>query len=153
SKYDPLGTTPQFSRYHPLGPAPSAATRSDYHEAARLLEEAASLDPDNLAIRLTLGWVYLDKLHDPHAADRHVAFVARRHPGDANARKLFGMASLQIGRPEQAVVEFRAASQLEPDDLWVKTSLAKSLARTGRYREAGKIYSDVLARDPSNADA
>src|SRR5579872_5270208 len=53
----------------------SATSPADYQEAAGLLKQAAALDPQNLDIQYTLGWVYLDRLHDPDLAYPHLAVV------------------------------------------------------------------------------
>jgi tetratricopeptide (TPR) repeat protein len=130
-----------------------ASSPQNYQEAAMLLEKSVALDPDNLEVRRTLGWVYLDKLHDPHKAYPHLAKAVKIWPDDVEARKLFGMACSQTGRPHQAVEEFRAASALKPDDLWIRAALARSLARVGKLSEAEAIYADVLHADPGNVDA
>jgi tetratricopeptide (TPR) repeat protein len=132
---------------------PLASSHDEYEEAARLFQQAVDLDPENMAIRLTLGWVYLDKLQNPLACYRQESVVARRHPNDVDARKLCGLAALQLGWPNRAVAEFRVAAEIQPDDLWIQVSLAKSLARTHHFQEADKIYQQVLAKDPSNPGA
>ena len=132
---------------------PPATPHDEYVEAARLFKQAVDLDPDNMAIRLTLGWVYLDKLQNPLACYRQESVVAKRHPNDVNAHKLCGLAALQLGWSNRAADEFRAAAGIQPDDLWIQVSLAKSLARTHHYHEADKIYQQVLAKDPANPGA
>ena len=130
-----------------------ASTRQDYLQAAGLLEQAVKLDPENLDDRETLGWVYLDRLNEPAKAYPHLKQLAEGRPNDVNARKLFGMACSQTGRPQGAVKEFRAALKLQPDDVWIRVSLARSLARSGSWNEAEAIYQAVLKNDPNNADA
>jgi Flp pilus assembly protein TadD len=131
----------------------TATTPEEYQAAADLLHEALTLDPNNLDVQFTLGWVYLDKLHDPQAAYRHLAVVVKWRGQDVNARKLFGMACSQTGRMDEAVEQFRKAAALDPTDLWIQANLARSLARSGHWVEADRIYTEILARDPSNADA
>src|SRR5437016_3605583 len=106
-----------------------AASRQDFQEVAKLLNQAARLDRKNLDVQFKLGWVYLDKLHDPHAAYPHLAKVVASRPDDANATKLFALACSQTGHPRTAVAQFRRASLLQPDDLWVRANLGRSLAR------------------------
>lgn len=130
-----------------------ASSPQDFQAAAALLEKAVQLDPKNLEARKTLGRVYLDRLHEPQKAYPHLAKLARNRPGDMDALKLFGLACSQTGRSHQAVEEFRAASRLKPDDLWIRANLARSLARTGNFSEAEAIYVGILKTDPTNADA
>ena len=131
----------------------AAASPQDYRDAAALLTKAVKLDPANLDARQTLGWVYLDRLHDPHAAYPYLKKVARSRPDDVNARKLFGLACNQTGHSHQAVAEFRAAARLQPDDLWIRAQLARSLARDGKWSEADTLYQSILKTDPKNTDA
>jgi tetratricopeptide (TPR) repeat protein len=131
----------------------AASSPQNYQEAAALLEKSVELDPGNPDVRQTLGWVYLDCLHEPHQAYPHLVRLVKLRPDDVDARKLLGMACLQTGRPQGAVEEFRAATKLEPDDPWVRASLARSLARTGKFSEAQAIYTEILKSDPANVDA
>jgi tetratricopeptide (TPR) repeat protein len=130
-----------------------AKTPDDYHRAADLLQSAVNSDPNNLDARLTLGWVYLDRLHDPRAAYPQLAIVAKWRSNDLNAIKLFALACSQTGREEKAVEEFRQAEKLAPQDFWVRANLARALARTGHWHEAETIYDDILKTDPANEDA
>jgi tetratricopeptide (TPR) repeat protein len=130
-----------------------ASSPQDFRAAAALLEKSVRLDPENLDVRQTLGWIYLNKLQEPQKAYPHLAKLAKNRPDDVTARKLFAMACSQTGRSHQAVEEFRAAAQLQPGDLWIRANLARSLARTGNYGEAETIYAETLKADPANADA
>jgi len=148
---------PQFESAELVKQAKAKMEASDspqtFQEAADILEEAVKRDPDNFDARLTLGWVYLDRLHEPDKAYRHLAKAAKLNPNDVNARKLCGLACSQTGRPRKAVREFSAAAQLEPNDLWIRAHLARSLARTGHLDEANQLYAEVLASEPTNTDA
>jgi tetratricopeptide (TPR) repeat protein len=130
-----------------------ATGRQDYEDAAALLKQAAKQDPTDYDVRLTLGWVYLDKLHEPDPAIVYLRDVVKHSPNDVNGRKLLGMAAMQTGRNELAVAQFRAALQLQPNDLWIKAQLGRSLAREGNYGGASKIFDEVLKADPNNPDA
>ncbi len=130
-----------------------AASPADYQRAADLLEKAVAVNPVDLDAQLTLGWVYLDKLHQPQAAYPHLRAVVKGRPEDANGRKLLGVACLQTGRTHEAVEQLREASRLQPDDLWVRANLARALARSGHRHEAWIIYEEVLKADPNNEQA
>ncbi len=131
----------------------SATSPDDYQRAAELLEKAVALDPMNMDTRLTLGWVYLDKLQRPHAAYPELEVVVKNRPDDVNARKLFALDCSETGRMRKAVAQFREAARLQPDDLWIKANLARSLARTGHWHEAEALYQEVLKVDPNNEEA
>jgi cytochrome c-type biogenesis protein CcmH/NrfG len=130
-----------------------ATSHQDYEDAAALLKQAAKQNPTDYDVRLTLGWVYLDRLQEPEPAVVYLRDVVKHSPNDVNGRKLLGMAAMQTGRNGLAVENFRAASQLQPNDLWIKANLGRSLARQGNYGGASKIFDEVLKSDPNNADA
>ena len=130
-----------------------AATPQEFQDAAGLCRRALAADPNNDDLRKTLGWVYLDKLHQPQNAYKQLQIVVAHRPNDVDARKLMGMACTQTGRTGEAVGNFRKASQLQPDDLWVQASYGRALARFGAWTAADRIYDQVLKKDPNNADA
>ncbi len=129
------------------------ATKSDYQAAADLLVKATKLDPANMDICLKLGWVYQDRLHDPQSAYPYLKMVVKRRPQDADGRKLLGLASSQTCRLREADTQFEQAASLQPNDLWIRANLARSLARLGEYKKAADLYADILSKDPNNADA
>lgn len=130
-----------------------ATSTADYLQAATLYEQAVKADPYDYEDRVTLGWIYLDKLHDPAAAYPYLDMVVQHRPDDLNARKLLGQACMDTGRNRKAVEQFRKASQLAPNDLWIKASLGRSLAREGNYGGASRLFDEVLRADPKNFDA
>jgi tetratricopeptide (TPR) repeat protein len=130
-----------------------ATSRQDYEDAANLLKQAAKANPNDYDVRMTLGWVYLDKLHEPETAYVYLNTVVKHSPNDVNARKLLGQACMQTGRNGKAVEQFRAAARLQPGDPWIQANLGRSLARVGDYGGANKIFDDVLKTDPNNVDA
>jgi tetratricopeptide (TPR) repeat protein len=130
-----------------------ASTPKDFADAAGLFNRALAADPNNDDLRQTLGWLYLDKLHQPQAAYKQLRIVVAHRPNDVNVQKLMGMACTQTGRPGEAVVHFKKASQLQPDDLWIRANYGRALARFGAWTAADQIYDEVLKKDPNNADA
>src|ERR1043165_6681725 len=130
-----------------------ARTHEDFVAAASYLERAAKLDPKNETVQQKLGWIYLEKLHDPFTAHAHLAAAIRLNPDDVDARKLMGMDCTQRGYSNGAVHEFREAARLKPDDLWIKANLGRALARVGKYQEANQLFDEVLAKDGTNIDA
>src|SRR5205085_1125647 len=76
-----------FMSNNPLREFPAETAHDQYEIAADSMEKSLAIDPENAALQLTLGWVYLDRLHEPQQAYPHLADAARWHPGDVNARK------------------------------------------------------------------
>lgn len=131
----------------------AARTPQDYEEVAILYKSAIKAEPDNYEMRVTVGWIYIEKLHRPDDAYPYLSDVVRHNPNDLNARKLLGMACMQTGRNGRAVEQFKAASQLQPNDLWIKAELGRSYARLGAYGRANEIFEDILKTDPNNSEA
>jgi Flp pilus assembly protein TadD len=131
----------------------TADSFEEYRQIAAQLEQAVDLNPKDFDSQRTLGWIYLDKLHDPHEAYPHLRIAAKGQPQNLDARKLLALASSQTGRTREAAREFEAASHLAPDDLWVRARLGREYAKLRRYDEAGVLYAEVLKADPANAEA
>src|SRR2546430_2277666 len=61
-----------------------ATSQKDFQEVAQLLEKIVAMDPHNFKNQRTLGWVYLDKLHDPKAAYPHLLIAVNVQPNDGD---------------------------------------------------------------------
>ena len=59
----------------------------------------------------------------------------------------------QSGRSEEAIGEFRAALELQPDYANARSNLGVLLAAKGEHDEALRLYREALATDPENAAA
>lgn len=57
------------------------------------------------------------------------------------------------GDLEQAEAKLRQAVELAPDDFRIRFQLASTLAAQGRIEDAGPVFAEVVARDPTNAAA
>jgi tetratricopeptide (TPR) repeat protein/opacity protein-like surface antigen len=130
-----------------------ATTPEDFKETAELYKNSAKLNGNNFDVQLTLGWIYMDKLHEPDSAYPHLVKAVKLRSDDVNARKLLGLSCTETGRRRQAINEFQQASILAPNDLWIRANLGRALARLGKYTEANETFNQVLASDPSNPDA
>jgi tetratricopeptide (TPR) repeat protein len=139
----------EADRYVRLGVA--STERRDFRQAAQFLQKAVRLDPENLALRRTLGWLLLEKTHDPVAAYPELKMVVHYHPSDLGASKLLLVACSETGRFRQAVAECRKVLAIEPNELWIRFNLGKSLARLGRVNEAELVYDSSLALNPQGA--
>ncbi len=125
----------------------------NFRVAAGQLEAALRTDPQNAAMRKTLGWLYLDKAGDPKQATGHLARVLASNPADLDTQKMFALACSGSGRLEQAVTVYRSILVKDPRDLWIRLNFARTLARLERYAQAKALYEEVLRVDPHNADA
>jgi len=136
-----------------LQAAIQANNRIALADAADQLETALQSDPENPAIRKTLGWVYLDKLHWPRKAYPHIKRLAQMHPEDADAQKLLALACSQTGRLHRAVAGFKKVLARDPQDTWMQFNEARTLARLDRRDEAEALYAQILKENPTNFSA
>ena len=71
----------------------------------------------------------------------------------ADALHQLGNALREAGRPEEALVQFRLALQLEPDAARIHHSLGLALDQLGRWLDAADAYRQALQRQPDYASA
>ena len=129
----------------------AASSPQDYQAAAAVLEKSVALDPHNPDTRQTLGWVYLDQLHEPVKAYPHLVRLVKMRPEDVGRPEIAGdgVLSRPAGR-EGPWSNFARHRSFQPDDLWIRANTGRALARTGRFSEADAIYADILKSDPNN---
>jgi protein O-mannosyl-transferase len=78
--------------------------------------------------------------------------VAKR-PDNPRARHNLGQALVTAGRPEEAVLEFRRAIELQPHHAFAHASLAQVLLTRGELADAEAHLRAALAADPRWVDA
>lgn len=101
----------------------------------------------------SLATVLVDGLNRPAEALPVLSEALRIYPHDATARYNFGLASLQLGRYEDARSAFEHALALTPTDLDARYMLGLALLRLERPREAAGHFEAVLAKEPDYRDA
>jgi hypothetical protein len=74
-------------------------------------------------------------------------------PTHYRPRLLLGEALLDTGRVDEAIVQFRTAVNLRPQEPTGYVKLGVILAETGRQDEARRYFLEALAVDPNNASA
>lgn len=87
-------------------------------EALSLLERALSLDPDDAAIRDSLGWALI-RSGNVHKGTELLEKAAEQTPLDAEVNYHLGVAYWNLGRHSEAIDQWNVAQGLkpEPDDL------------------------------------
>ncbi len=120
------------------------------HEAAyQRFRDAAELGGGAKA-HFNAGWV-AEVLHRPADAERH---YGRAYEADPSYRPgMFSYARLLVenDKAAEAAEVFRAFVEAHPDDLEVRNELVVALGDAGLYDEAEQQASEVLLRDPENA--
>jgi Tfp pilus assembly protein PilF len=121
--------------------------------AARALENALALDPNNAELLNDVGYLYADAGRElPRAlalTKRAVALV----PGEANFRDSLGWVYYKMGRYEEAEKELRRAVLLSPQSSELRCHLGVLYASWNRRSEARIELAKALMLDPSNSDA
>jgi hypothetical protein len=87
---------------------------------------------------------------DPVGLWREAAVLA---PGHYRPRLLLGEALHDAGRRDEAIVQFRAAIQMRPDDPASHGKLGQVLAEVGRFADARPHLEEALRLDPGDAAA
>jgi tetratricopeptide (TPR) repeat protein len=102
------------------------------HEAAT---KAIALDPDVADPHASLALGHLFWRHDWAGAEREFTTALRLNPQHANARSLYAIFLITIGRFDQAIDEARTAYQLDPLSVLGNMSVCWSLHFAGRGEE------------------
>lgn len=76
--------------------------------------------------------------------------VAKR-PGNSHARENLGKALMQEGRIDEAVVQFREAARLQPDDAEIFSNLGSALSQAGNRSEAVAMHQRAIELEPESA--
>lgn len=120
-------------------------------KAEQQLAAAEQINPGSEETALIANRFYTDTGDTQKAID----VLKSLPPHDQTARTEYqlGMTYDQLKDPKDAVVAFRQALNLEPDNLDVEKALAQDLVATGQTQDALKAWQDVAAGDPTDADA
>lgn len=124
--------------------------KQDFLRAAQLLDEALRREPQAIAQRKTLGFLYLDKLHSPAQAVPHLEAVCIASPRDTAWLQMLAKAQTASGDREAAVQTLRRVAKAMPRDVWSRFELGKLLSQLGRKEEAEAAFREALAIDPRN---
>lgn len=126
----------------------SALERGEAAAAARLLERAVQLDPEETRGATLLGRAFLALGRDRDAADVFRSILDRR-PEDVPAALGFARAMLALDRPEVAIEQLRplARRSADPD---VVNLLGVALTVAGRQEEAIGLLREARRRAPGD---
>jgi tetratricopeptide (TPR) repeat protein len=127
-----------------------------FSDAARDLQRAVELQPDNLDAFTRLINIYLNAyLGD---ASRPKAYItelqglrdklAKKHPESYEYQRISGYIALTEGKPKDAINFFEKANTIKPLQSDLMLIYIQSLARDGRAADAEKLGYDMLKKDP-----
>ena len=126
-----------------------------YEEAIAPLTEAARLVPQHHAIAHDLGMAYLRTGRLPEAVASLRRAIALRPDFAPSHHSLARVAELLLrqGRPGEAAAAFEAAAAAAPGTTFGRMCTAKGLLGRNRTAEATEALRDLVAHDPSSAEA
>ncbi|MFN2977112.1 tetratricopeptide repeat protein [Terriglobus aquaticus] len=119
-------------------------------DALSLLQQAASLRPNNTAIQIQLGSAQFQ------AGDEAGALATLRHaleqdPRNSQAAYQLALTLESLGRNQEAVPLFAQALTARPDDPDILTNYGLALVQTGKAREALPLYTRAVKLAPNDA--
>ena len=121
-----------------------------FDKAVESLQQALSLNPDEVDALRTLGVLYVTMPGRNEDGGRLFEHAARVAPQDPMAQANLGAWYLNNGRAEESIGPLEAAVALEPEYLDALINLALGYARTDNFAEARRHASKVLRIDPEN---
>lgn len=124
-----------------------------HKKAIPALKKAISLNPIPPSWYLMyLGWAcfYTGQLDEAISTIRRLTVRDTTH---ANAHAAMGCALLCAGKPDEAIVEFDRALELNPDPAWYNGNRAIALVGIGKGKDAIASMQDLIGRKPHDPDA
>lgn len=127
-------------------------SRNWLEAAATNFEEAITLSPANVGLRLETGRV-LASLNRHAEAVQCFAAAGRLAPDSGQAHFLCGLEWGKLGRPAEAETEFEQAVRIWPDLAEARINLGIARYQQQKFTEARASFQAALESDPTNATA
>jgi tetratricopeptide (TPR) repeat protein len=122
------------------------------HDAERIYRQILAYDPQN-ADALNLLGVVTVQLGNPAAAIDPMSRAIALNDGNPTYHFNRGLAYQAMGDREQAITNYRRASELKPDYGDALTNLGNLLLNAGATGEAERCYRRLLGLNPNNPAA
>jgi tetratricopeptide (TPR) repeat protein len=143
---------------HPVAESHAILARSftgnrRYEDASRAYRAAVQNDPQNPNLRFEFAMA-LEAASESEQALKELRMATQLNADDALPHAAMGAIYLNSGRVDAAIVEFSAASHLEPQKASYRTALGAALAhRPGSVKEAEEAFHTALKLKPSEPGA
>jgi tetratricopeptide (TPR) repeat protein len=119
------------------------AQEKRFDEAELLWQQALTVAPDLFDALFNLGFMYYSRSQFVKA-EPHLARAARVQPKDFNTHYILGATLLQLGRSDDALRQWRAALELQPDHVKLMMLMAVEYSKGRYFREAAAIGQRAL---------
>src|SRR5690606_12992656 len=114
------------------------------------LQETVRLDPDNTEARLALGnFLLLGGEEEFNSAIEQAEAILESQPDSWEATLIRARALENLKRLDEARAGYEKATELVPDNVDVRRTLAGFLARQGDYAAAEPLFREIVEQDPS----
>ncbi len=123
-----------------------------YEQAAYYLARYVSAEPGNLGARKLLGRTYI-RLGQHKKAQLALQPGLKDNRGDAELLALIGLSQLQAGNTASGIRGLEQAVKAAPENLALKSELARAYIATGETKNAITTLNTVLARGGENRQA
>jgi tetratricopeptide (TPR) repeat protein len=119
-------------------------------EAEKEYQQALRIAPDSPDALVAISNFYMrqKKFADAEAS---LARLVALHPNDASARFELGRMLAISGKNAEARSEMEAGLKLDPADSKAQRDLADMSVDAGQYEQAARLYTNLLAANPSDA--
>jgi len=124
----------------------------DAVEAGRLYDEVLEHQPDHIGALHLSGLLHLEQ-DRPERAAKVLLSASCLAPEVAPLQLCYGVALMQLGRSDEALILFQKAACIDPLHADAFYHLANGLKDLGRFAQACVVYDRVLALEPDHADA
>lgn len=124
----------------------------EYEPARVQLLEIIAADPTALEPRLALAET-LSGLAWHEQARQVAAWVLESDPYSGEALRVAAQASLSLDNPDDAINHLRRLVNMNRENKWARSNLGLAYLKTGRTREARKVYEEMIKDDPADSAA
>lgn len=159
-----LATNPDYANaYFGKSLCYSMQEPADYEQAIEMLNEAATIEPDNSVIHATLGWTYRAKSFaaedvefanaDLTESENQFRRALEMNPENTDAMNGLGWVLNDWGRYGEAAEQFRASLALDEEQANIHNGLGWSLYNQELYGEAEGAFRRAVELNPDHAYA
>jgi TolB-like protein/Tfp pilus assembly protein PilF/preprotein translocase subunit Sec61beta len=121
-----------------------------FPRAEQAARRALALDPQSAEAHAAMAFVRDRYYADKPGAKDYFEQTLRINPNYVTAYNLYGDTLRDLGEMERMIEVHRAAVELDPLSVFMRTRLASKLQLVGRFEEAEAILAEVLAEYPGN---
>lgn len=118
-------------------------SRGNVSAAIAEMQKSLAIEPGEHHAHLAIA-SYLVQQREYEDALIELNLAIEKKPDDADAFNRRGELHLLLGRPKQALADFKAASKLEPQNMKVRAQVANAMLQLGMNAEAAALFESVL---------